>query len=383
MREFYDKIFNLNERHLFISILLSFFIISLYHLHHGYYMSPDSGKFSRLADDLIQSNLKIFNFSERVPAFFISIPISLIALFKIIFVDKWQYAFLVFNLSLLLFSLIFFAKILLLVGVRPFSIFLTLPLIIISVDILTWPRYILSDMCYSFLVLVIIYFIAKGFVKNNFNYFFILSILFLILITRPSSVSVIFAVVFFIIIYNYDFILKPKIFLSLLFILFFSVPFVFGIFYYFIESNFNDNMQLQWWLLSKVKLGMIIHDRPETWVDSPKVFIDVVYIYFLRLINFFNPYASAFSLIHNLLNIFQMFMIISSILIWVFLGEQISKKNKMFCFILVMSFIVASFHSFTLIDYDWRYRFPIILPLLMLVSISIEIIMQKKKKMIR
>ena len=379
MREFYDKIFNLNERHLFISILLSFFIISLYHLHHGYYMSPDSGKFSRLADDLIQSNLKIFNFSERVPAFFISIPISLIALFKIIFVDKWQYAFLVFNLSLLLFSLIFFAKILLLVGVRPFSIFLTLPLIIISVDILTWPRYILSDMCYSFLVLVIIYFIAKGFVKNNFNYFFILSILFLILITRPSSVSVIFAVVFFIIIYNYDFILKPKIFLSLLFILFFSVPFVFGIFYYFIESNFNDNMQLQWWLLSKVKLGMIIHDRPETWVDSPKVFIDVVYIYFLRLINFFNPYASAFSLIHNLLNIFQMFMIISSILIWVFLGEQISKKNKMFCFILVMSFIVASFHSFTLIDYDWRYRFPIILPLLMLVSISIEIIMQKKK----
>ena len=120
-------------------------------------------------------------------------------------------------------------------------------------------------MCYSFLVLVIIYFIAKGFVKNNFNYFFILSILFLILITRPSSVSVIFAVVFFIIIYNYDFILKPKIFLSLLFILFFSVPFVFGIFYYFIESNFNDNMQLQWWLLSKVKLGMIIHDRPETW----------------------------------------------------------------------------------------------------------------------
>ena len=74
-----------------------------------------------------------------------------------------------------------------------------------------------------------------------------------------------------------------------------------------------------------------------------------------------------------------MFMIISSILIWVFLGEQISKKNKMFCFILVMSFIVASFHSFTLIDYDWRYRFPIILPLLMLVSISIEIIMQKKK----
>ena len=378
MREFYDKIFNLNERHLFISILLSFFIISLYHLHHGYYMSPDSGKFSRLADDLIQSNLKIFNFSERVPAFFISIPISLIALFKIIFVDKWQYAFLVFNLSLLLFSLIFFAKILLLVGVRHF-LFFNFAINYNFSRYLNLAQIYISDMCYSFLVFVIIYFIAKGFVKNNFNYFFILSILFLILITRPSSVSVIFAVVFFIIIYNYDFILKPKIFLSLLFILFFSVPFVFGIFYYFIESNFNDNMQLQWWLLSKVKLGMIIHDRPETWVDSPKVFIDVVYIYFLRLINFFNPYASAFSLIHNLLNIFQMFMIISSILIWVFLGEQISKKNKMFCFILVMSFIVASFHSFTLIDYDWRYRFPIILPLLMLVSISIEIIMQKKK----
>ena len=31
--------------------------------------------------------------------------------------------------------------------------------------------------------------------------------------------------------------------------------------------------------------------------------------------------------------------------------------------VLLISFITAAFHAFTLIDYDWRYRFPIILPI--------------------
>ncbi len=379
MKEFIFRIFKLKEKYLYLSIILSFFIIAYYHLNSGYYMSSDSRTFSGMADNLIKLDLNIFDFSRRVPTFFITIPVSLIALCKTIFTDKWQHAFLLLNLTLLFFSMIIFAKTLLIIKVRSFLIFLTLLLIVMSVDVLTWPRYILSDMIYAFLVILITYFITKGFVENKYNYLVILLISFLILTTRPSSISVIFAIVFFITISNYEFFLKPRIILISIFILFFLVPLIFGLLYYFIELNFSENTQLEWWLLSKVKLGMIIHDRPETWVNSPNSFKDVVYIYFLRLINFFNPYAVTFSITHNILNIFQMLLIILSISIWLFFGGYMRNQDKLFFFILLISFSTASFHSFTLIDYDWRYRFPIILPLIMLFPISIEMILKKHK----
>ena len=52
-------------------------------------------------------------------------------------------------------------------------------------------------------------------------------------------------------------------------------------------------------------------------------------------------------------------------------------SGGIFFFIIILSFSVAAFHSFILIDYDWRYRFPIILPLITLIPISLEMILRK------
>jgi hypothetical protein len=387
MKKFSFTIFELKEKHLYFSIIISFLIIAYYHLNSGFHMSPDSYKFSGWADDLIKSNFNLYDFyfiekstNERIPSFFFTVPILLTALCKAFFGNEWQYGFLLFNLALVFFSIVIFMKTLLIVRVRSFLIFLTLPLIVISVDLLTWPRYILSDMSYVFLVVLAIYFMTKGFVKNKFNYFQIFLMIFLMLITRPSSISVIFAIVFFIAISKYQFLLKPRKILVFVFILFILVPLAFGLLYHYIELNFSANMQLEWWLLSKVKVGMIIHDRPETWVDSPRDFKDVVNIYFLRLVNFFNPYAENFSIIHIVLNFLQTFIILLSITIWSFFGGITKYQDKLFCFIILLSFSVAAFHSFTLIDYDWRYRFPIIIPLIMLFPISIEMILKRSLK---
>ena len=122
---------------------------------------------------------------------------------------------------------------------------------------------------------------------------------------------------------------------------------------------------------------MIIHDRPDTWVDIPNNFFDVMIIYFLRFVYFFNPYASTFSILHIVLNVFQTILILSSIIIWSLFKTHIKIHDKIFFFILILSLFITAFHSFILIDYDWRYRFPIILPLLMLFPLSIENILKK------
>lgn len=367
---------------LYFSLFACYSIIAIYILESGYSMSSDSERFSKWADDLIKFNFNLFEFYSidkdyhRPNLFFFSIPVILIAICKLIFVNEWQFAFLLLNLVFVLFSIIIFINILLLIKVRPLLISLTLPLIAISVDMLIWPRFILSDVIYTFVVILSVYFIVDIIVKNKINLIKLFLIIFLLLSSRPSSIPVIFSILLFIFISSFKtFIIKKHIKLFLLSICI-STPFVLGFAYLLLEYNFNENPKVEY-LINMVNSGMIIHDRPNTWVDTPNSFIDIVNIYYLRILNFFNPYASTFSVLHIILNSIQIVLVLLSIILWLVSVNYDTNKDKVFWFILLLSLSVSAFHSFTLIDYDWRYRFPLILPLIILIPISLEIILNK------
>ena len=374
--------FNLSKEKLYFSVLFFFLIIAYFNLNSGYIESSDSHRFSRWADSLIEFKFNVIDFykieksDHRPHLFFFTVPVLLISLCKVIFLNYWQLAFLILNLVFIYFSIIYFTKSLLLIGVRPNLIFISLPLIVLSVDVLVWPKYILSDSSYAFLVFLANYFIVKSIYKDKFLYKKISFIIFLLLASRPTSIPIIYAILFFMMIYKLQIFSLHRNILLLIFFLFFSTPVILGIFYQLIDLNFNQIPKVDF-LTTMVKKGMIIHDRPETWVDIPDSFSDIIYIYFLRFVNFFNPYAETFSIVHILLNVLQIFLIILSILIWFISGNIIKSYNKIFLFVIILSFSVAAFHSFTLIDYDWRYRFPIILPLLTLFPLSLEIYARK------
>ena len=382
MKNIFSSKYKYENAFLYTATLLCFSLIAYYNLRFGPVMSSDSLRFSRWADELIRLDFNFFEFFSldkayhRPSLFFFSVPVLLIALCKIFFVNEWQYAFVLLNLIFVFLSLLIFVKNLLIIKVRPTLISLSLPIIVISVDILTWPKFILSDMIYSFLVLLVTYVVIKSIVKNKINYLELFIMVLLLLASRPSSIPVIFVILSFIVILKLQIFFNQKNILVFFLILFISIPFMLSLAYSIIEFNFNGIAKVDF-LTNMVKEGMIIHDRPETWINKPDNIIDIIFIYFLRLINFFNPYASTFSIAHIVLNVFQFMLILSSISIWSFYGNSLKIYNKIFLFILLLSLSVAAFHSFILIDYDWRYRFPIILPLLMLIPISIEIVLQK------
>lgn len=384
MREILDKKFNLKKNHLYLVVFFVFIIIAFYHIRSGYHMSSDSYRFSRWADKLIELNFNFFDFysiekaGHRPHLFFFTIPVLSIALCKYFFVNEWQSVFLIINLSLLLIFLIIFVNSLLLVRVKPILIFLSFPLIIVSADVLTWPRYILSDMIYAFLVMLSVYFVTKSIVKNKISFPELLLIIFLLLASRPSSIPVVFAIIFFVLISNFQIFLNFKNILFFLLILFFFTPFIFAFLNSIINTYFSEIPNLKH-LIEMVKVGMIIHDRPDTWINNQNNFFDVVYLYFLRSINFFNPYASTFSRFHLVVNFLQFFTILFSIFISLFSISHKKIQIKIMLFILILSLFVAEFHSFTLIDYDWRFRFPVILPLLMLFPLSLSMFLYKDK----
>tara|TARA_Y100000389_G_scaffold155951_1_gene156729 strand:- start:937 stop:1743 length:807 start_codon:yes stop_codon:yes gene_type:complete len=264
----------------------------------------------------------------------------------------------------------------LILKVRPLIISLATPLFVLSVDLMVWPKYILTDTIFSFVVMVLIYMIIKGIIKEKFYYLPLFFMIVLTFLTRPSSLPFIFAIIAFVTILKIKINYNPKVILLFIFILSVLTPFIFAILYQLIKLNLNENTQAIL-LIEMVEAGMIIHDRPETWVDTPSTFIDVVYIYFLRFLSFFKPYAESFSTIHNIFNSLQAFVIFVSITIWVLLVENFKSIHKTVFLILLISFSVAAFHAFILIDYDWRYRFPIIIPLIMLFPISVEVLVRK------
>ena len=380
MKKIFSTKYKYGNKILYLSILICFSLIAFYNIKIGFIMSPDSSTFSRWADDLIKLNFNFYEYYDQNTYIrsniFYTIPVLLIAVLKLTFETGWQNSFMFLNLIFVLFSFIIFSRILKLLKVRPLIISLSIPLLSLSADLLTWPRYILSDTFFSFLIILTFYFMIRGIVNEKLYYIVLSFLIFIMFLTRPTSIPYIFIFIIFLSFSNIKFNLNSKIILLFILLLSLITPVILTLFYQLTKIYFINNSQLLTFI-NWVDAGMIIHDRPETWVNPPNTFIDIVYIYFKRYLFFFNPYISAFSLIHIVLNLLQTLVIFLSLIFWFFFSETYRAINKSVLLILLVCFSVAIFHSFTLIDYDWRYRFPIILPLTIIFPISLEIVTKR------
>ncbi len=382
IKEIFSDDWAYGNKTLFLSQFICFILIAYYNLSNGYVMSPDSNSYSEWADKLIDLNFNLYNYYLQNtfinPNYLYTTPVLIIAFIKLLFGADWQYFFMYFNLSLVFFSIFIFSKSLILLNVRPLIISLTLSLIILSVDLLTWPRYMLTDMIFSFLILLLIYVIIKNIIEKKFSYLFILFLIILIYLTRPTSIPYIFAILTFIGLSKVKIEFSKKFILTSILAVIAFTPFFFSTIYYSMKIFLSEIPQTLF-LTEMVEQGMIIHDRPETWIKFSNTFLNVSYLYFLRFIYFFNPYSESFSKIHIILNIFQTLVIFCSLSVFAFLKTEIKSMHKCTLLIVMISLSVAFFHSFTLIDFDWRYRFPIIIPMLMIVPLAFEIILRKFK----
>lgn len=362
-----------------ISILLCFSIICIYNLSIGQIMSADSFWYSNSADDLIKSNFDLLNFYSNDPhivkSFFYTLPVILIAIIKLFFGIDWQNVFIYFNLCLVFLSLLLFSKSLLLLKVRPLIISLGIYCLTLSADLLTWPRYVLTDILFSFLILTIVYTIIKGIIKKK-TYYFNLTLLFLLLFfTRPTSIVILFFLIIYFFLINIKMTYSPRLILLIIFKLFLIIPFILSILYFVLKAYFSD-IEMAIFIINFTKSGIVIHDRPETLIQISESFFEILYLYFIKMIFFFTPYVEGYSIIHAFLNIFQISALIFSLYIWAVFGKTKNFINLVILMILLMSCFFAGFHALTIIDYDFRYRYPIIMPLAMILPISLEIILK-------
>ena len=126
--------------------------------------------------------------------------------------------------------------------------------------------------------------------------------------------------------------------------------------------------------------GTIIHQRYDTYLSAPNNFFDLTKIIVTRFFYFFVFLNSKFSLMHNFINLIN-YIIIYSLIIYTYLNMLYLKEieKKIFHTMMTAVILFAFFHSVLLIDYDWRYRLPCLLPMSIMALIGFKQLFNKIK----
>lgn len=111
--------------------------------------------------------------------------------------------------------------------------------------------------------------------------------------------------------------------------------------------------------------GTIVTGRPETWVAPPVGYIDYLAMIARRWLAFFAPTMSGYSTLHNVANLLYFIPVYGLALAAVFL-----RRTAATTLLLIAILATSAFHGMQEVDYDHRYRLPVLPSLILLASIG-------------
>ena len=382
---------------------LAFAICALWliaaNLRQSLVFSPDSGTYIAWADQLIALNFDVLAYVKQVdfvvPPYFYLLQVLIVALLKKTLGADWALCFHGFNLCCVVVVLMAYWRSALRLAISPWAIAVGFLAFSVSVDLLIWPHYMLSDTMYMALAMLAVYAaigvihsagLAQGSSTGEVSHRVkvVLLLLFwclLLTISRPSSPPLMFALALSPCLPWLSAYLRTP---GTLFVAIVLGGLFLALGYAALawDALHADPQALSsaWRLITEhLREGGIIHHRPETYQTTPQSMMDVLAIYLRRLLWFFSPYAQGFSLTHVLIKSAQAGLIFVGLLCCLMSYSQCASMHKASILLLIMVVLGPAFyHSAVLIDYDWRYRAPVIAPLILLATLGISAMLRPK-----
>ena len=361
------------------ALLFVFIILSAVALYKGSIQSPDTKSYIRFADHLISHQFNLFSYYRDTTSvthlFFYTLPVSILAILKLVMKDQWVAGYLITNLVALFFTLFLYIKIALNLGIRKWLISASMLIFLVSTDFLLWPRYILSDTLFVSLVMLAVYVVTTR-VSNYYpSFIFIIISLFLLLVARPSSLPYIAVFLFFAFMpsMSQKMLVKKTLFVRLgCFILLSSV--FYSVIIMANASGIIESETIDFWY-KWIAEGAIIHHRLETYITYEATHLGTMKLFMYRMVGFFTPFLKNFSAIHNILGLSLLgcYVVILAMFRHSFSDFEIkNNRAKTVALLSTLIVFVAIFTSAILIDYDWRYRYPLIAPLILLTTLIFD-----------
>ena len=352
---------------------LIFFLSSISLILLNFYIGPsvssDTVTYLKLIDQLesVKFSLPVFHRILNHSFIYIFYDFFLLYLWfvKFIFQENWQLGFFLLNqiyLGLCLFMLLKMSQRVL----EGTSInFLLVMLIFMSLDFLVWPRFILSEGIFLLLFTSCLYAYSKYFILENKSnpllpylivFFFILA-----LFSKPGAIGVLSGLAFFHFIKLFKFFFRDSIFKIFIIGSIIIMPIIYELLINNIISS--DHYKINQ-LIDYAQSGFVVDGRPSTYLNDQTL----AKVYLWRFFYFFYPVVPELSILHKSLDLIFSMIFFLSLVVWCIFSSQYNKVSQDQCklMLLVITFS-AFFHSATLIDYDWRYRFPSLIPMILFI----------------
>lgn len=350
------------------------------HLRSGLRLSPDSHTYIAWANVLRDDGFDVVRYlshnAQVSSPFFYLLPVALIAGLQQIFGAAWQTVFLIVNLGLMLAMLVLFRQIACSLGVRPLICACLFPVFLLSADMLTWPHFLLSDMLFAVLVLTAVGLALAG-PPNTWGVGIAGGVvLLLILVARPSAPPAVAVIGGFMLRSRLNlprrFKCASRPLLAATAAVLLLAALGYGWLMQSVLSGGIASEELQF-IARMVAKGMVVHDRPDTFVTIDGGVLDIARLFGLRVLAYFSPYARTYSWPHLLGNGVVLGLPLAALLAILFRKPQLTPPQwRAIALLLALCLGFAMFHAATLIDYDWRYRFPIVAPLLLIAALVLE-----------
>ena len=378
---------------------------SLYAYNHktvlgrGVIMSPDSFRYSIWADILIKYNFNPFDFVANVdflwPPYFYYNWITIAAINKVLLGENWGLGVVVLNLLAGIFAALLLLKTTWTLTEKPGCAIFAGLFLLLCHDFFLWVPYVLSDILFSLICFSIFILITRLYQQPAEYLKRVIWILILIcyaMFFRPSwPPLVMFAILSIPLIFffslktvdpneRHNFIIRC----SLLACIF--IPAI--IFYHSYFMLHPDKWPFPFlgstisYLSKDYQQGIVIWARPETYHSSPSGILSFALISAHKMIAFFYISVDGFSFKHALYN-YIIFLPLYGLSIFattrLFIKTDGPSPEKWWCifFCVLYIFLFAFFHALQQIDFDFRYRVPCLLPLVLLATLGFNELMTR------
>jgi len=365
--------FNKNLSIYLVSILYFITIVTINHIIFGNInFGGDTARLIRWADLVINNDFKFSEFYKNfanskhsITGYFFTFFVYYLAIIKFFFKEFLE---IFIFLNYFFYTLIFFyflKKVNYLFNIKKLFFYFIFFYLFLNLEQIMWASYVLSDGINFCLVSFFFFKIYENLKINdkkiNIRLYFLL--IFCIFF-RASNLPLLGIFLFFF----YEKKLKEKIIIK--FFLVSGIIISILLFTYILYNpnlfNLSSNATVNYYKNYYLN-GVIIHDRPWTFLNNINSYTDFLLVFLIRFISFFKFWDIKFSLLHNLFNI--------TFFVPTYLGALHAIIKDKTSIVKVCSYwilLFAIFHSLILIDYEWRYRLPIFIPLYFLMLISIK-----------
>jgi hypothetical protein len=343
-------------------------------------ISPDSRFYLRLADAVRDGHLEQFMTTEQASWTVITFPLMLAAA-RTVAGEHWAWVMVAVNVLAAAATALLLVILVRLVTRSSIAAGFAFVFYIASYEIVSWLTFIITDMTYSALMLATFLVAVWGLMKPEDRSLrrrvLLALLLFACFITRPAGAILIPLVLFT------ELLRSRRVGVMV------AVVVAAAVVVLFIRAWFFTDMQRWPFAFMKPKLveyaerektGEVVWDRKETFRPPPTTLGDHLAIEASRFVRFFQFTTAGFSRAHNAINVvyFLPLYLLAGFGVLQGLRDEDRRRRNVVAAALVWITGTAWFHAITILDFDWRYRVPLLPLFLLLAACGVDAIVRRR-----